>query len=73
MISAFCAAAEPIVPWCQWRPQLRDPADEMVLETGINGRADAVVTFNRRDYGEAPRRFGMALLSPRDALMRIRQ
>lgn len=37
----------------------------MVLETGINGRADAVVTFNRRDYGEAPGSFGMALLAKR--------
>src|SRR6516165_8922083 len=29
------------------RPMLRDPDDEMVLETAINdGRADAIVTFN---------------------------
>ena len=28
------------------RPILPDPNDEMVLETAINGRADAIVTFN---------------------------
>jgi hypothetical protein len=31
------------------RPMLPDPNDEMVLETAINGRADAIVTFNGRD------------------------
>ena len=30
----------------------------MVLEAAINGRADALVTFNRRDFGDEPGRFG---------------
>jgi predicted nucleic acid-binding protein len=51
---------------------LRDPADEMVLETAINGRAEAVVTFNRRDFGQAPGRFGIEVLMPGQALHRIR-
>lgn len=73
VITALCRVAEPVVPWFLWRPQLRDPADEMVLETAINGRADALVTFNRRDYGEAPIRFGIELVSPKDALRRVRK
>src|SRR5271154_163071 len=32
------------------RPMLPDPNDEMVLETAINGRADAIITFNERDF-----------------------
>jgi predicted nucleic acid-binding protein len=32
------------------RPQLLDEKDEMVLETALNGRADAIVTFNERDF-----------------------
>jgi hypothetical protein len=36
------------------RPPLRDPNDEMVLEAAVNGRADALVTFNVRDYGTTP-------------------
>ena len=35
------------------RPMLPDPNDEMVLETAINGRADAIVTFNERDFRPA--------------------
>lgn len=50
--------------WFLWRPQLRDPADEMVLEAAANGRADALVSFNRRDFGDAPARFGVVLATP---------
>lgn len=71
IISAFCAVSEPVSPRFLWRPQLRDPADEMVLETAINGSANALVTFNIRDFGDIPGNFGIALLSPREALRRI--
>ena len=48
VVSALCAVAKPVEGWFLWRPQLRDPADEMVLEAAVNGRADALVTFNTR-------------------------
>lgn len=51
-----------------YRPMTRDPGDEMVLEAAINARADAVVTFNRRDFGDAPHRFGMGCWLPREVL-----
>lgn len=38
-----------------WRPQTRDPADEMVLETALNGNADALITFNLNDFVVAER------------------
>lgn len=47
----------------QWRPQLRDPSDEMVLEAAVNVRADAIVTYNQRDFGPA-RLFGVPVLNP---------
>lgn len=53
-----------VTGWFQWRPQLRDPADEMVLEAAVNGRADALISFNRRDFGDAPARFGVLLATP---------
>jgi predicted nucleic acid-binding protein len=48
-----------------------DTGDEMVLEAAVNGRADALVTFNQRDFGDAPSRFGVELLLPREAIARI--
>ena len=55
----------------QWRPQLRDAGDEMVLETAVNGQAEAIVAFSRRDYGGTPARFGMEQLLPVEAFRRI--
>ena len=43
MVSALCAVAEPVWTAFLWRPQLCDPADEMMLEAAINGNADALV------------------------------
>lgn len=54
-----------------WRPQLRDPDDEMVLEAALNGQAGMIVTFNLRDYGKTPERFGLEAIRPGDALKRI--
>ena len=72
-VNAVIAMAEPVETHFLWRPQLRDPNDEMVLEAAVNGRADALVTFNLRDFGNVPRRFGVELLLPREAIGRIRR
>lgn len=71
-VDAIATLAKPVELHFFWRPQLRDPADEMVLETAINGGADALVTFNLRDYGQAPHTFGIDLLLPAQAIWRIR-
>jgi putative PIN family toxin of toxin-antitoxin system len=71
-VDGLLALIEPVEPYFLWRPQLRDPGDELVLEAAINGQAAALVTFNRRDFGAAPARFGIELLAPREILQRIR-
>jgi len=72
-LDAILAMAEPVETHFVWRPQLRDPYDEMVLEAAVNGGAEALVTFNRRDFGSAPLQFGVDVLVPREALERIRR
>src|SRR4051794_6289937 len=72
-LDAIVAMAEAVRTHFLWRPQLRDPNDEMVLEAAVNGRGNALVTFNLRDYGKAPARFGVDSLLPREAIRRIKQ
>jgi putative PIN family toxin of toxin-antitoxin system len=72
-LDGIVAIARPTETHFLWRPRLRDPADEMVLEAAVNGRADAIVTFNRRDFGDVPAKFGVAIWSPSEALSRIRR
>ncbi|MEY2942403.1 MAG: hypothetical protein RLY97_417 [Pseudomonadota bacterium] len=71
-IRSIIALCDPVYRAFRWRPQLRDPADEMVLEAAVNGGADMLVTFNQRDFGTAPAAFGMDCLLPRQALERIK-
>jgi putative PIN family toxin of toxin-antitoxin system len=47
-----------------YRPQLRDPDDEMVLEAAINGKADAIVTYNTRDFLLATGKHRIEVLTP---------
>ena len=70
-LDALIDLVEPTEAWFLWRPQLRDPSDEMVLEAAVNGRAAAIATFNARHFLPAATRFGVDVLLPRDALRRI--
>jgi putative PIN family toxin of toxin-antitoxin system len=71
-LTAVVALAEAVETYFLWRPQLRDAGDEMVLEAAVNGRADALVTFNVRDFGDVPAQFGIEVLLPREAIRRIK-
>jgi len=70
-LEAFASVIEPVTVHFGWRPQLNDPADEMVLEAAINGRADALVTFNVRDFSAAGARFGVLILRPGEVLKKV--
>jgi putative PIN family toxin of toxin-antitoxin system len=68
LLDSLCREGVEVPLPFKWRPQLRDPDDEMVLELAINGRADAIVTFNRSDFIPAAIQFGIAVLSPGEIL-----
>jgi putative PIN family toxin of toxin-antitoxin system len=70
-LDAVLAMADPVETHFMWRPQLRDPADEFVLEAAVNGQAEAIVTFNRRDFGDAPGLFGIKVMSPAEVYRSI--
>jgi predicted nucleic acid-binding protein len=70
LLDAVAAVAEPVLLDFLWRPVLPDPDDDMVMETGVNGRADAIVTFNRRHFVMVTKQFGLDVLSPADAIKR---
>lgn len=71
-LAALASASEGVEVHFQWRPQLSDPADEMVLEAAINGHADALVTHNIADFAEAARRFGLRVVTPGNILKELK-
>ncbi|MFN5632829.1 MAG: putative toxin-antitoxin system toxin component, PIN family [Sphingomonadales bacterium] len=71
-LSALAAACEAVEVSFQWRPQLSDANDEMVLETAVNGQADALITHNVRDFVKGAERFGLRVLRPGEFLKELR-
>jgi putative PIN family toxin of toxin-antitoxin system len=71
VLDAVAAVAEQVWLAFLWRPALPDPDDDMVLEAAVNGRADAIVTFNRRDMSVAADRFDVEVLSPAQTVRRL--
>ena len=60
----IAALADEALGHFRWRPQLRDADDELVLDAAVNGRAQVLISFNRRDFGAVPSRFGVLLCTP---------
>jgi len=67
-LAALASAAEPVDVHYRWRPQLPDAGDELVFEAAVNGRADALVTFNTRHFATATIRFGLRIARPAEVL-----
>ncbi len=72
MLAELAALIEPVEIHFQWRPQARDPNDEMVLEAAINGRADALITYNFPDFAAAGERFKIKVVRPADVVRKVR-
>lgn len=65
-------AAELIEIAFLWRPILRDPKDDMVLEAAVNGRAELLLTFNDRDF-EGAASFDIKVERPGPALRHAKE
>jgi putative PIN family toxin of toxin-antitoxin system len=70
-LAALASASEAVEVHFQWRPQLSDAGDEMVLEAAVNGRADALVTHNVRDFLPAALGFGLHVVRPGEILKEV--
>lgn len=71
-LAALASACEPVEVSFQWRPQLSDPNDEMVLEAAVNGRATVLVTHNVRHFAKSAAMFGLRVLRPGELLKELR-
>ena len=60
----LAAIIESVRIFYQWRPQMQDSDDEMVLETAINGQADVIATHNLKDFAGVASKFNVRVASP---------
>ena len=70
LIDYVCHVAVKQEVFFLWRPLLRDPGDDLVLELAIAARCEAIVTHNTRDFRGAEK-FGMDVLTPGQFLRKL--
>ncbi|MDP9194494.1 MAG: putative toxin-antitoxin system toxin component, PIN family [Acidobacteriota bacterium] len=71
IIDYVCSVATRQEIFFLWRPQLRDPGDDLVLELAVAADCDTIVTHNLRDFGGADR-FGIRVVNPGTFLNELR-
>jgi putative PIN family toxin of toxin-antitoxin system len=70
VLDYLCSEAHLQEIYFLWRPLLRDPKDDMVLEVAVAGHCEAIVTYNTGDFGGAER-FGIRVITPLEFLREI--
>lgn len=69
-INYICTVSRHQEIYYLWRPQLKDPKDEMVLELAIASGSRFIVTYNKKDF-ENVRFFGIQVVTAKEFLETI--
>jgi predicted nucleic acid-binding protein len=70
IVDYICLVAEKHKVYYLWRPLLKDPKDDMVLELAVASNAEAIVTYNKADFSGSEH-FGIKAITPKELLMQI--
>jgi len=72
LLDIFLSRCQWCIVYYAWRPNVRDEADNHLVELAVAGGADAIITRNLRDLAGMELRFSnLRLLSPEDFLKEI--
>lgn len=70
LLDYLCTEAHRQEIFYLWRPMLRDPADDMILELAVASGSGFIVTFNERDFVGCEA-FDIQVVTPRRFLEEI--
>ena len=70
LVDGLCTLGRHHEIYFLWRPQLRDPKDEFVLELAVASQCSHIITFNQRDF-VGVEEFGVKVMNPREFLEEI--
>ena len=72
LVDYFCQVAHRQEIHFLWRPTLRDPGDEFVLELAVAAECKVIVTHNTKDFRGAER-FGISVITPGEFLVLLEE
>jgi predicted nucleic acid-binding protein len=64
VVDYLCQVADRQEIYFLWRPFLRDPADEMVLEVAVGAGVELIVSHNAADFRGVEEQFGIRVVTP---------
>jgi putative PIN family toxin of toxin-antitoxin system len=70
VLDHVCAVSEHREIYYLWRPFLRDPRDDMVLEVAVEAECGYILTYNGRDFAGVDQ-FGIEAITPKQFLQQI--
>ena len=70
ILDYICAVGHHKKVFYLWRPFLRDPNDDMVLELAVAARCAFIITYNKKDF-RGIQQFGIEALTPKEFLEQI--
>lgn len=70
VVDYLCQISEKHGIFYLWRPILKDPQDDHILELAVKTNA-IIVTWNEKDFVSATTHFGIEVITPRDLLERL--
>jgi predicted nucleic acid-binding protein len=70
LLRYFCSICHLQEIFYLWRPLLKDPKDDMLLELAVAASSRYVITHNLKDFGGCER-FGVEAIAPKSFIERI--
>jgi len=65
LLNYFCKIGEHTKIYYLWRPFLKDPFDDHLLELAVSSQSNFIITFNLRDFNKIEK-FGIKAITPKD-------
>ena len=70
VLNMICKNASECSVSFRWRPYLKDPGDDFILELAVQFQSEYIITYNKRDF-VGVEEFGIALVTPKEFLQLI--
>ncbi len=67
VLNYICSVAKHFKVFFLWRPVLRDPRDDMVLELAVSSQSKYIITYNLKHFQGADK-FGIKIIEPKELL-----
>ncbi|MFH5834231.1 putative toxin-antitoxin system toxin component, PIN family [Halalkalibaculum sp. DA384] len=70
LLNYLCKVADKRDIFFLWRPFLKDPKDDMILELAVEAGCEYIITYNLDDF-KGIEQFGLEAITPKQFLIKI--